>query len=47
MSFRSTRIVAIENDENEILYDGKAIDVSGMKTAILQVGYQPNNTRVE
>lgn len=37
--------MAIENGENEVLYKGKQLDVSGLKTAILQIGYQRNKAR--
>jgi hypothetical protein len=37
-SYRQT----VANGENEILHKGKQIDVSGLKTGILQVGYKRN-----
>jgi len=37
--------MAIENGENPIIYKGKQLDVSGLRTAILQVGYRRNKNR--
>ena len=36
---------AIENGENPILVEAKTLDVSNMKTAILQLGYRKNKNR--